>query len=216
MKAFFVVILLAAVSYGQGTSDTKPRTTLDAALTEAQIDSVLKSVVSGAMPEIKATFLVTDESLAGLRSSAVSASFAKNVQTLKGQEIVGREKFFAALNKKAGEPEAQKYQELVAFYSHSIVVVTDDFYSRIRKLVLKATPPENVDAKTWLEAGFKQFMRNYSDFLRRNSPDKNTVVIGIKLEEFLELAASGCGKNPCDVPPCCAKLNDYCGDPCKD
>lgn len=214
MRVFFIILLVASASYSQ-TSTTQPAATLEQALGKEKIQTILKDVVVKSLPEVKANFWVTDQSMVGLESSGVPVTFSSKLKDLKGQEIVGRENLVAALSTKMGKEDTATYQRLVAFYTQSIVVVTDDFYSRIEKLVLRSAPPTSLTAEKWLETGFQQFIADYTAFLRQNSPDKSTVVIGFRLEEFLKIAASKCGKLPCDVPPCCGKAEEFCAEPCK-
>lgn len=214
MRTLLLILFCATISYGQASPSTQSADTIGQILEKESVRSIIKNVVVTSIPQAKENFLITEQSLADLRSRGIPESFSSRLGSLKGQEIKGRENLERELEARVGEEQSSKYESQVAFYTQSFVIVTEDFYSRIEKLVLKTVSPKT-GTETWLGRGFQQFMLDYIAYLRKHSEDKNTIIIGSRLDEFLSIQAEGCGKLPCDVPPCCSTDENLCASSCK-
>jgi len=96
------------------------------------------------------------------------------------------------------------------------VIVEPRLYEKIvalagaTKVTLDDTTKRFDPAKR-LKQGVGFFFKDYRDFVGEREKHPKSLVLGTKyLEKFFEWVKKekGCGKIPCDIPPCCGNCDD--------
>lgn len=207
-NAILTILIASTCLFGQ------TRQTAKETLGEAKVRAVLDDAVNQSKKQLADTYLITAETLDELRSNRLSKDSLDKLQSLKGQEFKGSDRFFAAVQGKIEADEALRFKSLILNSAERRIVVKDDFISKVGQLLLQTPAPREAgrgEEEEWLREGVHKFIIEYTSYLKARHREKTMLVVGTEdLEKFLSKRRKKCGELPCSIPPCCGDC-----DPCK-
>jgi hypothetical protein len=207
--------LLVAILFSSNVFAIQTPATLEQVLGREKVESILKKVINRKIESYSKSYLVTEELLKEARSVGVPSDTLTKLENIKGQQFQGEGKFQDALNKTIGQQDADRFESVITSNARGYLIVTDDFISRVEKLVLRTEAPDTGDREKWLEDGFERFLSEYISFSVKEGKNRITLATNgpnarPPLDSFINTQRAKCGEIPCSVPPCCGKTCKAC------
>ena|SRR5438046_2539463 len=133
-----------------------------------------------------------------------------NAEESTFEKVLGADKVKLIVNEAAVELMAEKHEK------YPKVIVEPLLYEKVVVLAGAARVTLNnvekyYDPSTRLKKGVNSFFKDYRDFVGERQKPSEALILGIKqLADFLGWFKTnkGCGKIPCDIPPCCGNCDD--------